>query len=410
MDDESDQPSFSFDGTESKCGYRVLDRSSYRHCVYQASPSSVSIEPQSSVVPPDDWPAHPRIHTHSPATTAQSPFLLPPTLRATPIPLYANGSSPPHFRYNTSFDAHPLISEPDPRTVARPILTGHTQYEGGLIDAHPYHHDLPFGFPQGNYMVDYPCPVPSPVIAMPIVPTSPGAGASSHMDPVLPPHLTLGWSLRHPTATFQHLPSFDSTASLSSSGNFDSELYSSPSPPLSTGNHALAVWPPGMLDQIQIQPYITSPSGLLYTLTVPLEAVEFPPVYGSGEVQFFQCRWANCGIWITSEKEAVKNHLIYTHNVVLKGKSADSARCEWVGCSSSVQRNGLVRHFLSHLGLKWLCSVCSGAYARQDSVGFHSRREPRCEEARAISHPSAVAYSARTNEDNTVTLTKIVQP
>lgn len=251
--------------------------------------------------------------------------------------------------------------------------------------------------------------MPSPFVAMPSVPTSFGAGTSSHMDPVLPSGPTLGWSPCHPTTAFRYLPLSDPALSLSSSGSFDSKSHPFPSPPLSMSNHVLAVPPSETLGQIQPRPYITTSLGQLYTSTVPLEAVEFPSIPGAGEALFFQCRWVNCGIWITSEKEAVRDHLTRIHNVVLKGKSGDSACCKWLGCSSSLQRNGLVRHFQTHLGLRWLCSVCKTAYTRQDSVGFHARREARCQRAGAISHPSAVAYRARVNGDYTVTLSKILQ-
>ncbi|KAH0828979.1 hypothetical protein J3R83DRAFT_2413 [Lanmaoa asiatica] len=249
-------------------------------------------------------------------------------------------------------------------------------------------------------------PYRHPSVTMPIVPMSLGTGASSHLDPALPLDPILRQPPCHPTTTFQHLPTSDSTLSLSPSRSFDSESYSSQSP-LSMDDHSLVISPSEMSDQTQFWPSITAPIGQRYALTVPSEAVEFPPISGSGD--FFQCRWTDCGIWIASDKEAVRNHLVHTHHVVLRG-TAESARCEWVGCSSFLQRNGLVRHFQTHLELRWLCSVCKGAYARQDSVRFHARKVLRCQLAQAISHPSTVAYSARRNEDSTVTLTKILQP
>lgn len=387
-------------GTESKFGYPVLEGTSYLRPIHGASSRFVSLELRRSVIPQDDWPTHPPIHTHRPAGAERPPLPVPPPLCAAPIPLYANGNPPPHSRSNTDFRAYPLISEPDPHSVAMPILT--QQHEDVLINAH---YGLSFGFPQGEYMVGCPS-VPSQSIAMPIVPTFLATGASGHMIPDFPLDPTLGQSPRHPS---QHVSSPDSTGSLSPSRNFDSPLYFSPSP-LSMGNHAHIASPPQMLDQVQSQPHMTQSTGQHYSLTVPLEGVEFPPISGSGEVPFFQCRWADCGMWITSEKEAVKDHLICIHNVELKGRPADLESCKWVGCSSSLQRSGLVRHFRTHLGLKWGCSVCKATYTRQDSVGYHARKEPQCEVARAISYPSTAAYSARINEDSTVTLTKMLQP
>ena len=401
-------------GTESKRGHYALERTTYLP-VYHASrwASAVSPELRRSVSPQKHWAADTTIHTQRSANAARSnssPFPLPPTLRGSSIPSHASDLSLPHFGYNPSSSAYYLISERHPQTVAMSTLTGYPQYGGGVIDARMCHYDPSFGFGHDNYMVEHPRALPSPIIAMPMVPTYPDVGAPSYVDPTLPSVPTLRWSPHYAAPAYQHSPPPDSTPSLSPSGNFDSGSYSSASPPLSTGNHSLvSLSPPEMSDHIQPQPVTTTSTDQLYTFTIPLQNVEFPPNAG-GWHEFFRCCWQNCGIWLTSDKEAVKDHLTRIHGVVFMGKSTELACCEWVGCSSSPQTCGLVRHFLTHLGLQWLCSVCNGAYSRPDSVRDHALRQPRCELAQAISIPSPMAYRARINGDATVTLTKILKP
>jgi hypothetical protein len=411
---DTDTPSQHSAGTESKRGYHALERTYYP--VYQTSrvASAVSPELWRSGSPPKHSPVDTSIQIQRPQTTAQfdsSPFPLPPTIRGSPIPPHASDHSPLHFGYNASSGADYLISERHPQPVAMSTLTGHAQYGGGVIDAHMCHYDPSFGFGHDTYMIEHPRALPSPTIPMPMVPAYLNVGASGCVDPLLASDPTLRWPPHYATPAYQHVPPPDSTPSLSPPGNFDSESSSSPSPPLSTGNHGLiALSPPEMLDQIQPQPITTTSTSQLYTFTISLQNIEFPPVFNAGDMQFFQCTWQNCGIWITSDKEAVKDHLTRAHSVVFKGNSTESACCEWNGCSTSLQTCGLARHFQTHLSLQWLCSVCKGPYTRPDSVTYHAHRQPRCKLAQAISVPSPMAFRARINGDATVTLTKILQP
>ena len=398
-------------GTESKRGY-ALELPNYSS-VYQAprGPTVVSLGLRGSIFSPKDWPADAPIPPQRSAPPEQLDFPLLPTLRGPPITSHASDSSPPHFGYNASSGAHYLISERHPQTVAMSTLTGHAQYgSGGVIDAHMCRYGPSFGFGHNNPMVGYPRALPSPIIAMPIVPTYLDVGASSYVDPIFSSDLTSRRSPHYASPAYQHAPPPDSTPGLSPSGNFDFESYSSPRPTLSTGNRSPVSLPPEVSDQIQPQPTTTTSVDQRYTFTVSLQDVEFPPTFNAEEESFFQCCWEGCRIWITSSKEAVRNHLGRTHSVVFKGKSTELACCEWDGCSSSTQTSGLVRHVRTHLELKWLCSVCKGVYRRTDTVGHHARREPRCRPVQAISIPSPMAYKARKNGDGTVTLTKIVQP
>ncbi|KAF8420576.1 hypothetical protein L210DRAFT_805152, partial [Boletus edulis BED1] len=98
------------------------------------------------------------------------------------------------------------------------------------------------------------------------------------------------------------------------------------------------------------------------------------------------CSWEDCGIWITCEHDAVKNHMARVHDVALKETTNDPIRirCKWTHCSSSSKRSGMVRHLRTHFRLRWLCSVCSVAYTRPDSVMSHANGKPRCELAQPV--------------------------
>ena len=275
-----------------------------------------------------------------------------------------------------------------------PTLTG---YVGGLIDAHFCHVSPSFGFADDNYMAEYACVISSSMISMLIISMYHGTVASSYVDPTLPSNPGFRQSShRYPAMSF------------SSPAPIDSGSYS-PSSPTSSGNHSLVSSPLELPDQIHPQPTTTRLIDELHTLTVSFEVVEFPSISNAGELPLFvRCCWDDCKIWITCSKEAIKDYLTRIHNVELKRRTDDSERCKWFGCASSPKRGGLVRHFLTHLGLKWSYSVCERSYARTDSVKSHTRRQPGCQLAQAINIPSSAAYRARINEDSTVTLTKVV--
>ena len=394
-------------GAEFKRRYHGVDGT--RCPVCQTSDGVSAVSPEFfGCAPPADMSIQTQFApTQMSAATApfnSSPFPLPPTLRGSPISSHASDNSAPHFGYNASSGIHHPISGHHSLTVVMPTPTGIRQY-GGSIGAHTTgHYDPSFEFTHDNYMIEY-LRVTQPTIGAPIVPAYLGLGASSAVDPVLSSDPTLRWSPGYLINTYQHGPSPDSTLS-----PVDSTSYLSPYSPLPSNNHSFVFQPSEMSNQIQPQPITTASVEQPYTLTVPLENIEFPSISGTGEVPFFQCFWENCGIWITSDKEAVKDHLTRIHGVVFNGQTADSACCGWVGCSSSSKKSTLVRHFRSHLGLKWLCSACKGEYARPDSVKWHVRQKPQCQSAQAISYPSAAAYRAIGINGNTVTLTKILQP
>ena len=401
-------------GAESNCSHHLLERNSYCLPVYRASHagSGIPYGPREGL-----WPANMLIQDQRPASASaaqfNSPQLPPPSLSEGGIPFHASSSSSPHSHHTANSGTDPLISHHIPH-VTMSTMASHAHYGGGLLDARePHHEPSPaFAFISDNYMVEYSrdLPSPSPSVATPIIPATFSDGVLSYINPIFPSDPVLQCSSPHPANPLEHLFPSNSAPSFTPPRSLD---YSSLSLPFSmTGHIPIISRCETPTDQVRHQSDNTTSFQVeqSYALTVPLETVEFPllPVGSINEMPFFRCEWGDCGIWITSDKEAVKDHLARTHRVALR-KTADSVRCDWAGCSSSIQRTGLVRHFNTHLGLKWLCSVCGGAYTRQDSVGCHARREPRCQQAQAISFPSAMSYRARINRNNTVTLTKVLQ-
>ncbi|KAF8845895.1 hypothetical protein BDN67DRAFT_883 [Paxillus ammoniavirescens] len=177
-------------------------------------------------------------------------------------------------------------------------------------------------------------------------------------------------------------------------------------PPSSSGDDGLSASPTELRNRVPPQP--TAPSIQPLVFTVPLSAVEFPSHPSGNDGHFFQCLWNQCGVWITSDKEALKWHFKHRHGVSLNNTS-DGTNCEWSGCAVPLQMGNLHRHIEAHLRLQWKCSVCKRQYTRPDSVISHARRhQDRCQLAHPASIPSVMAYRAEINEGGWVTLTKVL--
>ncbi|KIJ66132.1 hypothetical protein HYDPIDRAFT_39266 [Hydnomerulius pinastri MD-312] len=141
---------------------------------------------------------------------------------------------------------------------------------------------------------------------------------------------------------------------------------------------------------------------------VQLTDIEFPKDLND-LTYFFQCRWENCGCWISSDKEPLEFHLKRKHGVGLKGDMSAKTCCKWLGCSGTPLKKGsLLRHIAIHLELHWECSECKQPYTRPDSVSNHVKNQARCGSGHAVSVLSPKAYKAEIN-GNSVTLTKVVQ-
>ncbi|KAI9573255.1 hypothetical protein HD554DRAFT_2326062 [Boletus coccyginus] len=153
---------------------------------------------------------------------------------------------------------------------------GHAQYGDGLIDAYTCHYDPSFIFAHDKYMVEYPPVIPSP----------------NHRYADCSDLSWLWVTELRGTLLFLWIQLLG--------------LLDTPPPPVKMSHHLI---PP----QVLARP--------LYTFTVPSQNVEFPPLSSAKEGPFFLCRWKSCGIWITSDKEAVKDHLARTHGVLFRGRN-----------------------------------------------------------------------------------------
>jgi hypothetical protein len=237
----------------------------------------------------------------------------------------------------------------------------------------------------------------------------------THLNPVITSGLPVPSSMSNmcdyplfPEMGFQRSPTAHPSSQLSHffpEVDYVGNSLSYSSPPSSSGD-GLSASPTEMWNRVPPQP--TAPPVQPLVFTVPLSAVEFPSHPSGSDDHFFQCLWNQCGVWITSDKEALKRHFKYRHGVSLNNTSAGT-NCAWFGCAVPLQMGNLHRHIEAHLRLQWKCSVCEKQYTRPDSVISHARRhQDRCQPAHPASIPSVMAYRAEINEGGWVTLTKVL--
>ena len=325
------------------------------------------------------------------------PSLPPPTFPSVPTALDARGSHSAHGHYPSS-GMDSLFPQCGPHTAP---MTGHPQYGGEWVSAH----DRSLCGINDYYSTDYPCQIPSPAIATPIA-TGPAFSVrnSHYVKPAFHSGPALLMHSDHPTSPFLNPPSFNPAPSMIPCKGINTE--SCPSPSLSFSSPT-SPHPTTTPKQIYPQSNMTVSSDQFYTITVPLEAIEFPPSF-TEKTQFLRCHWEDCGVWIVSEGRAIKDHIVSVHKVLKREDG--SYHCEWVDCPKSGEWSGLVRHIQKHLRLRWLCSVCEKSFPRRDCVRGHANKVPRCKAAHPVSYPSKLAYKARNNGDSMVTLTKMLQP
>ncbi|KAG9312318.1 hypothetical protein JVU11DRAFT_7633 [Chiua virens] len=321
--DKFDRTTFSPADSEYNSDSHIPGQVVYFHPDYEHSPTTSPVTQglRSSVPPQNEWVTSTPTYRSTPTPPFVSPpYLLPRTLRASAqIPFNTSSTSFPHSGPATSFSANPLISQ-NPTSVAMPIPSRNIQYSGsGLMDAHGCHYDASLDCAhRDDYVVEYSSPAASSFIPMPIVPTFPGAGPSNYMDPFLHSGPTRQRSPGRPTTAFKDLSPSDHTLTPSGSSDSGPISFSSPSSPFSrVGSHSLPVSPSS--DSARIQLSLSRSRRLrplsklsLSRLLVPLAAVEFPPsftlVFGRHTLLPV---WLGetAGIWITSDKDAIKDHL-----------------------------------------------------------------------------------------------------
>ena len=335
--------------------------------------------------------------TQTPAWSNPFPSLPPPTSSGAPIMLNASDSHSAHGHHLSSGND---FSQRGPHTVPMPNVTRRPQYGGELVSAH----DKSLCGINDYHSANYSRQILSPAIATPMAmhPTF-GVRNSHYTNPEFCLGPALSQRFGHPTSAFLNPSPFSPVPSMTPRDGFGTEAYPSLSPSFfsPTSPH-----PETILKQIYPS-NVTASSDRLYTITVPLEAVKFPPSF-TEETPFFRCHWHGCGAWIASEGHAIMDHIKCVHKVV-KGKDGAYC-CEWADCLKSGEWNGLVRHIQKHLCLEWLCSMCRKSCTRRDCVRGHTKKVSGCKAAHPVSYPSKLAYKARNNGDGTVTLIKMLQP
>lgn len=82
-----------------------------------------------------------------------------------------------------------------------------------------------------------------------------------------------------------------------------------------------------------------------------------------------------CGMFVEGTTSAVSAHL-RGHGIT--GPDTASTSCTWAGCSKILQRRGMTRHILTHLGVKLRCSVCGVVKCRNDLLRAHITSSEQC--------------------------------
>ncbi|KAG2074826.1 hypothetical protein BDR04DRAFT_119221 [Suillus decipiens] len=105
------------------------------------------------------------------------------------------------------------------------------------------------------------------------------------------------------------------------------------------------------------------------------------------EVTVHPCNWAGCTMHTAVEQRQVAKHLQKYHGISTSATSEDTQQilCLWAGCPNSHMKPGnLPRHVVSHLGVRWHCSMCKSSLSREDAFRRHTLEKPDCQHAKAI--------------------------
>ncbi|KAF9230455.1 hypothetical protein BU15DRAFT_69181 [Melanogaster broomeanus] len=170
------------------------------------------------------------------------------------------------------------------------------------IGIHSRHYEPPVDFGPVDPTLEYPRLSPSDGVITPVL-HLPRAGDMSNnflhsVDPIgqyypfLPTTSFQRPLVPHPAAPFNRFrPDV----------GFLGNSYSPPTPPSSSGGDSQPVSPTETWNQTHVAALFDQP----LVFTVPLTSVEFPSNPGDEDLHFFQCQWKECGVWITSGKEAL---------------------------------------------------------------------------------------------------------
>ncbi|KAG2142270.1 uncharacterized protein EDB93DRAFT_1252328 [Suillus bovinus] len=101
-----------------------------------------------------------------------------------------------------------------------------------------------------------------------------------------------------------------------------------------------------------------------------------------GLVITYLCRWTHngqeCGMHIIGDRIRLARHIQRWHRAYAED-SQKQAPCRWGGCGKVMKRENVVRHVIvTHLKMKWRCSVCRIRLSRDDASTRHFERVKPC--------------------------------
>ncbi|KAG2151751.1 hypothetical protein BD769DRAFT_1401211 [Suillus cothurnatus] len=120
---------------------------------------------------------------------------------------------------------------------------------------------------------------------------------------------------------------------------------------------------------------------------MPFETLNVDPetlfrVERSGQpLVVYECKLEGvpCGMFVEGTTSAVSAHL-RGHGITGPGNARIT--CLWTGCSKRLNREGMTRHILTHLGVKVRCTMCRAVKCRLDLLRAHIRSSESCHFAR----------------------------
>lgn len=101
-----------------------------------------------------------------------------------------------------------------------------------------------------------------------------------------------------------------------------------------------------------------------------------------GFVVTYLCRWTHsgqeCGMHVMGDRIRLTRHIQRWHSAhVAHGQR--QVPCLWGGCGKVMKRENVVRHIIvTHLKVKWCCSVCRIRLSRDDASVRHFERVKSC--------------------------------
>lgn len=98
-----------------------------------------------------------------------------------------------------------------------------------------------------------------------------------------------------------------------------------------------------------------------------------------GLVVTYLCRWMHsgreCGMHVMGDRIRLTRHIQRWH----EAHGQRQVPCRWDGCEKVMKRENVVRHIIvTHLKVKWCCSVCRIRLSRDDASARHFERVKSC--------------------------------